>query len=633
MKTTAPTFHRILKLSIIGGFLDGFAVTFSNGLICVIGPRGTGKSTVVEMMRYALDALPGKPGDALRKRAESLIQSNLGDGRIELIVETRTGITYTITRVFGDAPEIMDEHGHSVSMRIRGARLFHADFFSQNEMESIAETPHYQLALIDKFEQAALAEIHWKLEEVLQKLETNKGLLIPAQLKSDQLEIHVKELAPLAEKLKAYASPATEDAKKIDLAEQHKGLRDREIKALEATLQAIRARHGEAKELKGAFAADVAETIDEDILAGPNKGLMGRAVRELSQAASDFDSAITNAMNALAKSYKQVQAIQTELKAAHDSQEVEFRKLLDVHKANQAKSAERTKLEKDRNDLLFKRRELSDLAKRIKTLTDERQVLLDELNERRDERSEIRQKIAARLNDALMPEIRVQVLQYGDRTEYQDYLAACLKDQGIKQGEAAKKISSRVSPTELGELVKSNDASLLMQKTGVAQSQALAVLRAINSESLFDLEVIDMDDLPSIQLCDGGKYKGSHELSTGQKCTAILPILMFHSDNPLLVDQPEDNLDNSFVYGTIVSTVRTAKETRQMIFVTHNPNIPVLGGANQILVMKSDGTTATTEKVGSVDECKSEIIALLEGGEEAFKERAKCYDYLGSNQP
>ena len=62
-----------------------------------------------------------------------------------------------------------------------------------------------------------------------------------------------------------------------------------------------------------------------------------------------------------------------------------------------------------------------------------------------------------------------------------------------------------------------------------------------------------------------------------------------------------------------------------MIFVTHNPNIPVLGDANQILVMKSDGTTATTEKIGTVDECKQEIISLLEGGKEAFEERAACY--------
>jgi ABC-type dipeptide/oligopeptide/nickel transport system ATPase subunit len=258
-------------------------------------------------------------------------------------------------------------------------------------------------------------------------------------------------------------------------------------------------------------------------------------------------------------------------------------------------------------------------------LLQEREGLLDEINERRDERSAVRQKIAARLNEALMPDIKVQVRQYGDRTEYREYLAECLRNEGIKQGEAAKNISTRVSPTELGELVKANDPVLLMQKTGIPQTQAAAVLRALNPQRLFGLEVIDMDDLPSIQLRDGGRYKESSELSTGQKCTAILPILMFHSANPLLVDQPEDNLDNNFVYRTVVSTVKVAKETRQMVFITHNPNIPVLGEASQILVMKSDGITAATEKVGTVDECKKEIISLLEGGKEAFDKRAEFY--------
>src|ERR1043165_4343844 len=106
MKNNNPTLNRIRKLTVAGGFLDGLEVEFTDGLICLIGPRGTGKSTVLEMMRYALDALPGKPGDPLRKRAESLIKSNLGEGRIELLVETKDGLPYTITRIFDDEPDV-----------------------------------------------------------------------------------------------------------------------------------------------------------------------------------------------------------------------------------------------------------------------------------------------------------------------------------------------------------------------------------------------------------------------------------------------------------------------------------------------------------------------------------------------
>lgn len=627
MKTTNPTFHRVRKLKVVGGFLDGIDVNIADGLNCLIGPRGTGKSTILELMRYALDTLPGKPGDSLRRRAESLVEFNLQGGRVELLVETKDGLAYTITRAWDEDTIVLDESGNSVPMKVRGAVLFQADFFSQNEMETIAETPHYQLALLDKFEQSSLAELNWKLDETVQKIDANKGRLIPLLTKRDQLELQVKELPGLEEKLKAYVTGKGEEADKINTAHSHKALRDREAKALELSLAAIKERHNEAKALKGALAQDIQETIDDEVLAGPNKTLMSRAVRELSAATADSDAKINEAMVTLVTAYKQVQAVQKELKTLHDTQEIEFRKLLETQKANQAKSAERSKLEKLRNDLLFKKKDLTEVQKQIKALMESREQMLDELSERRDQRSRLRQDVAKSLNKALMPQIKVQVLQYGDRTEYRDYLLKSLRGENIKQGEPSKLISSRISPSEFGELVKAGDANGLMQKTGINSNQAQAVLRAFTAERLFELEVIDMDDLPSIQLNDGGDYKDSGSLSTGQKCTAILPILLFDSANPLLVDQPEDNLDNSFVFETIVKSVLRAKVSRQLIFVTHNPNIPVLGEANQVIVMKSDGRSARPIKVGNVDECKDEIVTLLEGGEEAFNKRKERYHY------
>ncbi|NQU20409.1 MAG: hypothetical protein HQ567_03935, partial [Candidatus Nealsonbacteria bacterium] len=147
------------------------------------------------------------------------------------------------------------------------------------------------------------------------------------------------------------------------------------------------------------------------------------------------------------------------------------------------------------------------------------------------------------------------------------------------------------------------------------------------SQTLFDLQTVELMDRPQIELLDGRTYKESMSLSTGQKCTAILPILLMDSQNPLLVDQPEDNLDNGFIYGTIVDNVCRIKAQRQLIFVTHNPNIPVLGDAERVFVLKSDGRCGQKIKEGSVDRCKDQIVALLEGGEEAFKQRKERYAY------
>lgn len=69
------------------------------------------------------------------------------------------------------------------------------------------------------------------------------------------------------------------------------------------------------------------------------------------------------------------------------------------------------------------------------------------------------------------------------------------------------------------------------------------------------------------------------------------------------------------------------KAARQLIFVTHNPNIPVLGEAARIFVMESDGEHGTKTSEGTVDECKQNIVTLLEGSEEAFRKRGLRYQF------
>jgi ABC-type cobalamin/Fe3+-siderophores transport system ATPase subunit len=128
-------------------------------------------------------------------------------------------------------------------------------------------------------------------------------------------------------------------------------------------------------------------------------------------------------------------------------------------------------------------------------------------------------------------------------------------------------------------------------------------------------------------LSDRDEFRDSSALSTGHKCTAILPILLFESVNPLLIDQPEDNLDNSYVFETVVKTIRKVKAGRQMIFVTHNPNIPVLGEASMVFVMDSNRTQGGVANSGDVDHCKDDIVTILEGGKEAFIARMECYNY------
>jgi len=89
-------FHRLQSVAVVGGFLDGQRFDLSDGLNCLIGHRGAGKTTALEFVRHVLEATPGRqsaPGG--QKRFESLVADNLGDGRIRLRIETKDGIEYS----------------------------------------------------------------------------------------------------------------------------------------------------------------------------------------------------------------------------------------------------------------------------------------------------------------------------------------------------------------------------------------------------------------------------------------------------------------------------------------------------------------------------------------------------------
>ena len=132
--------------------------------------------------------------------------------------------------------------------------------------------------------------------------------------------------------------------------------------------------------------------------------------------------------------------------------------------------------------------------------------------------------------------------------------------------------------------------------------------------------------MPCIELLDGETTRTRPQLSTGQRCTTILPILLLESERPLLVDQPEDNLDNRFIFETVVQDPAGAKGSRQLIFVTHDPNIPVLGDADRIFVML-ERPERPAKHSGTVDESREQIETLLEGGREAFLLRKERYGH------
>jgi len=120
-----------------------------------------------------------------------------------------------------------------------------------------------------------------------------------------------------------------------------------------------------------------------------------------------------------------------------------------------------------------------------------------------------------------------------------------------------------------------------------------------------------------------GKFYDLEKGSAGQKASAILAFLLSHGSEPLIMDQPEDDLDNALIYDLIVKQIHENKDRRQLIIVTHNPNIVVNGDAELVNVLKFERGQVQLNHQGGLEDAniREAVCTIMEGGREAFDKR------------
>lgn len=182
--------------------------------------------------------------------------------------------------------------------------------------------------------------------------------------------------------------------------------------------------------------------------------------------------------------------------------------------------------------------------------------------------------------------------------------------------------------TRIKEIMKNNERELFVDKFGKMWDDRY------QEKTLSSIFVIQPEDRIQINIKMNNDEIGIHDGSPGQKCAAILAFIMNQGTKPLIIDQPEDDLDNSLILDLIVKNVSKMKHSRQIIIVTHNPNIPVLGDAEGIIILdrNPDGKVIFKfgKKTGCIEEkkIKEGICDIMEGGFEAFKKRKAKYESI-----
>ena len=356
--------HRILSITVIGGFIDETRAEMSDGLNCLIGGRGTGKTTFLELVRFALNVTPDGSRPAARRQFDNLIDQNLKGGRVQLLVETKEGLRYTISRSAGEAP-IISADGREANVSFQDGQFFPVDIYSQNEVESIADESVSQISLIDRFEPEKLADIERQLKQLRLQLAENANLTVSVQTQIGGLTQELAQLPIVQDQLQQLARSVGGNEAAVNRAHQLKALRDREARAFESSFNLMDAMHSATTRV---FPSRAGSCFNGEMREGPNGELVCAADDEFRRCLSDVEELLRQIHDRITVAQHESQSRQRQLLNRHAQQELEFRNVIERQRQAQGHANERTKKERQRNDLLEKQRvkeELEDRAEQF----------------------------------------------------------------------------------------------------------------------------------------------------------------------------------------------------------------------------------------------------------------------------
>jgi len=274
-----------------------------------------------------------------------------------------------------------------------------------------------------------------------------------------------------------------------------------------------------------------------------------------------------------------------------------------------------------------------DLTSRLRELEAARDAVLDEYEHWQESLYEARRQIADSVSAELQNRVVVSVEHLADTTRFRDTLVQLLQGSGLQYRPLSESLSRALLPRQLVALVEASDAQGLAHATGIAPDRAARVVAHLSApDAIAAVATCILEDEVDFRLRDGSIEKSVEELSTGQKCAVTLPIVLTELSRVLILDQPEDHLDNAYLVAHVVRALETRSEHQaQTIIATHNANIPVLGSAPVVVSLESDGARGYASALGAFDDgdIVSVITSLMEGGRDAFRRRAAFYDSHG----
>ncbi len=621
-----PSYYsRIDRVVFKRGYLGDLELKLSPNLNAIVGGRGTGKSTVIEALRYVLQAPPAS-ADAHKVHTE-IINENFAKEKagIEITVTSfqQNCEQFVISRLHGSPVTVVDAEGKAVPLTPQDL-LPTVEIYGQNELLAIVKDEHAKALLLGRFmpeDEQSRAD----LVQVRKQLRTNRDDLDRTEKELGQLDEQLQQLPSLQEKVSSL--------EKLGLTAELGQVKQREgrrayVKEVAVQLQAL-------KEAAAACADRIAVVQIAAPPSPPPEALVKLAAivtalkGDLGAAADTMRTSVNTAATAF-------DSERTTIQIALDAEEKAFYASVDTLPAHKGKKAaelatEYRRLTGDVAKLEPLGAQRVTLETRRHALSAERATLLQRLAAAHSSRWTELAKGVKRLNRRLDKQLRIDFEPERVRQPLTQFFLDC-KLPGVAEKKLAWiDAAETVSVATLVQRITQGRDALLETYAGAGMQRSVAeALASLPSSTVRRLEELELPERIELLLNvsrEGEAFREVGRLSTGQQCTAVLHLLLLDNRDPLVIDQPEDNLDNAFIAEHIVNELRTSKTKRQYLFATHNANIPVFGDAEWIGVLQEEDGHAKLTAAGSIDNPVVKDLAanILEGGREAFTRRREKY--------
>jgi len=591
----------IKSISFDGGKLDGETIELSSSMNNLVGVRGSGKSSIIEAIRYGLE-LPFGSNSVDIDYKNDLVKELLGSaGKISIKAIDKDNREFLIERVFG----------HSLEIKKDGE-------LKNVGMLSILNKPLY-------FGQKDLSSYKSGFEgDLINKLigDKTKDIQVSIDIKKQEVKSlleNIKKYDSLDDKKEEITRKIAELNLKIDEFKKHK-IEEKLQKQIEfnkdkTSLQSIKKRLKEFRSDVNDFLANYEkENFFEKLKSyesKENQGTFNKIYKIVDETEKSFID-ITVGLHTLIDNFKNIKTIENDFNTKAKELEVEF---LEIQREINIPNLRADDFITHTKSLHTQKMMLHELEKSSiikKDMNSKLLKLLSELNNLYREEFKIIEAEIGKINST-QKFIELKSEFKGDKSSFEHYLRDVFGGTGLSKADY-EKLCSYVDCSEIYnnfENISFGGNKLLLFRE-----------RFMNSlSSLLTFKVPN-----KIEIFYNGKELTKHSL--GQRSSALIIFILTQQDNDIIViDQPEDDLDNQTIYNEVIKELVKLKNQTQFIFATHNANIPILGDCEQIVVCDYNEDKINTE-LGSIDNhgIQKKIINIMEGGEEAFDKRRDIYN-------